>query len=177
MKNCLISFLLLSVILYSLSAQAESTQPKAIDNFELDRYLGDWYEIARTDNKFERNLTAVRANYSLREDEKVRVINKGYSLKKEKWKSAEGKAKFAKDRNIGHLEVSFFWIFYSDYIIYEIDDDYQYAFVAGDSSEYLWLLARDKTVSEQVKQKFIRSAKDLGIKEDELIWVEHSVEE
>lgn len=143
---------------------------KPITGFELDKYLGKWYEIARLDHRFERNMQKVTAKYSIRDDGKVKVTNRGY--KNDKWKTAIGKAKLAKDENIGFLKVSFFGPFYGSYIIYELDDDYSYAFVSGDNTNYLWFLSRTPTVSDKLMEKFLTQAKELGFNTDELIFVE-----
>ena len=106
-----------------------------IQNFELDRYLGRWYEVARLDHSFERGLEAVTANYSLREDGGIRVINSGRDINSGELQQAEGRAYFVDKSNIGHLKVSFFGPFYGSYVIFELDQiDYEYAFVAGNSN-------------------------------------------
>ena len=143
-----------------------------ISDFELDRYLGTWYEIARLDHSFERGLEQVSANYSLREEGGVTVTNRGYSVKKQKWKEAIGKAFFVGESDQGHLKVSFFGPFYGSYIIFELDmDDYQYAFISGPNYKYLWFLSRTKTVEPALLEHFIHRAKQLGFNTDELIFV------
>ena len=145
---------------------------KPINDFELSRYLGKWYEIARLDHSFERGLDKVSAEYSLRDDGGVRVINWGYSEKKQEWKKAEGKAYFVGAENEGHLKVSFFGPFYGSYAIFELDkEDYQYAFIAGNNTSYLWLLAKTPTVNEKVLTRFINKSKQLGFNTDALILV------
>ena len=151
----------------------EGVEP--VRGFELERYLGTWYEIARLDHSFERGLSEVTANYALREDGGVRVLNRGYSAQEKSWDEAEGKAYFVGDQDVGHLKVSFFGPFYGAYVVFGLDrEDYQYAFVAGPDTSYLWLLAREPQVSEEVLQRFIRQARELGFATDELIYVEHS---
>ena len=108
----------------------------------------------------------------MREDGKVRVLNRGYKTEKGKWDDAEGKARFAGAKDIGHLEVSFFWIFYGDYIIFELDPDYQYAWIWGPNTKYLWFLSRTPTVSDALKAQFVERAKALGFETSELIFVE-----
>jgi len=147
---------------------------KPVENFELDRYLGKWYEIARLDHSFERGLTNVTAEYSLREDGAVRVVNRGYSVKKQEWDEAEGKAYFVEGNDVGHLKVSFFGPFYGGYVVFGLDqDEYQYSFVSGPNTSYLWLLARTPTVSDEVLHKFTERAAELGFDTDTLIFVEH----
>ena len=105
---------------------------KPVDHFTLNRYLGKWYEIARLDHSFERGLTRVTADYSLREDGSVKVVNRGYSEKEQEWKEAEGKAYFVQEADQGFLKVSFFGPFYGSYIVFELDrENYQHALVSG----------------------------------------------
>ena len=145
-----------------------------VTGFELPRYLGRWYEIARLDHPFERGLERVTAEYSLRDDGGVRVVNRGYSSESEEWQEAEGKAFFVGDPGEGHLKVSFFGPFYGSYIVFELDaTDYQYAFVSGPSTSYLWLLARSPTVEQLVIDRFVGSAEELGFETSELIFVDH----
>jgi len=143
-----------------------------VQDFQLDRYLGKWYEIARLDHSFERGLERVSANYSLRDNGTVRVINRGYAIDTGKLQEAEGTAGFARGRSEGYLKVSFFGPFYGSYIVFELDRvDYQYAFVAGNSTDYLWLLARTPTVDKAVLNSFIEKSRSLGFDTDNLILV------
>lgn len=161
---------LLICLATSAWAQPEGVTP--VENFELDRYLGTWYEIARLDHRFERGMSHVTAEYSMREDGKVRVLNRGYKTEKGKWDDAEGKARFAGATDLGYLEVSFFWIFYGDYIIFELDPDYQHAWISGPNTKYLWFLSRTPTVSDALKAQFIERARTLGFDTSELIFVD-----
>ena len=145
-----------------------------VQTFELDRYLGRWYEVARLDHSFERGLEAVTADYSLRYDGGIRVINSGRDIDSGEIQQAEGKAYFVQDSTIGHLKVSFFGPFYGSYVIFELDQiDYQFAFVAGNSTDYLWLLARTPEVSQDLISQFEKSALELGFDIDKLIFVKH----
>ena len=120
-----------------------------VDNFELNRYLGKWYEIARLDHSFERGLEAVSAEYSLRDDGGIRVINSGRNTDTQANQEAEGRAYFVEQPNLGYLKVSFFGPFFGSYVIFELDENYQYAFIAGNTTNYLWLLARTPEVSQE----------------------------
>jgi len=144
-----------------------------IDDFELNRYLGKWYEVARLDHSFERGLEAVTADYSLREDGGIRVINSGRNTETQLNQEAEGRAYFVEELNIGHLKVSFFGPFFGSYVIFELDEDYQTAFIAGNTTNYLWLLARTPKVSQEVIDEFIASADQLGFDTRQLIFVNH----
>jgi len=145
-----------------------------VENFELNRYLGKWYEIARLDHPFERGLERVSAKYSMREDGGVSVVNRGYSTKDKEWKAAEGKAYFVGDENKGYLKVSFFGPFYGSYVVFEIDEEnYSYAFVSGPDTSYLWLLARTPEIPQEIIEKFRQRAEALGFDTGNLIFVNH----
>ena len=170
----LLAAALLPFVLIGCVSAPEGVEP--VGDFELDRYLGTWYEIARLDHSFERGLQRVTANYSLCEDgEGVRVINRGFNVSEGEWEEAEGKAYFVEDRNTGFLKVSFFGPFYGAYIVFELDQaGYEYAFVSGPNTSYLWLLAREPQVSDALKERFRERAGELGFDVDELIWVDHA---
>ena len=143
-----------------------------VTDFELNRYLGKWYEIARLDHSFERGLEQVTAEYSLREDGGVTVVNRGFLPAENKWKEAEGKAFFVEEPGTGYLKVSFFGPFYGSYIIFELDrEKYQYAFVSGPDTSYLWLLARTPTVDQALLDRFVAQAQQLGFDTEDLIYV------
>lgn len=145
-----------------------------VENFQLERYLGLWYEIARTDNRFERNLQNVTAEYSMIDDEAVRVRNRGYHTRKEKWSEVTGKAYQIGEPGTGQLKVTFFWPFYGGYNVFELDhDDYQYALVAGDSHDYLWILARTPSLPQTTIDALLEKAEQAGFDTGELIWVDH----
>jgi len=145
-----------------------------VQPFELDRYLGKWYEIARLDHSFERGLQQVTAEYSVRDDGGVRVINRGFSTADGEWREAEGKAYFVRGPDEGYLKVSFFGPFYGSYAIFELDrKDYQYAFVSGPDESYLWLLSRSPTVSAGLRARFVEQAQALGFDTERLIFVDH----
>ncbi|MDO9470694.1 MAG: lipocalin family protein [Nitrosomonas sp.] len=142
-----------------------------VDGFELNKYLGKWYEIARLDHSFERGLDNVTAEYFLRDDGGVKVINRGFSAEENKWKEAEGKAYFVRDPQKGYLKVSFFGPFYGAYIVFELDkENYQYTFVTSYDKSYLWLLARTPTVSDALLDQFVQRAAELGFETDKLIF-------
>jgi len=145
---------------------------RPVDGFELDRYLGKWYEIARLDHSFERGLERVTAEYSLREDGGVRVLNRGYSAADGSWEEAEGRAYFVGAPTQGYLKVSFFGPFFGSYVIFELDaEGYQYAFVAGPDTSYLWLLARTPAVDQELLERFVERAATLGFETEQLIFV------
>ena len=161
-----------TLFLSACMGMPEKVQP--VDNFELQRFLGTWYEIARLDHSFERGLSQVTAQYTLQNDGVVEVKNRGFKADQDKWKEAVGKAKLAGDADEGYLKVSFFGPFYSSYVIFELGENYDYAFVSGFNNDYLWLLARTPVIDETLKQRFINEAQKKGFDTQQLIFVEHN---
>lgn len=159
----------LSLLLCSCVRLPENVEP--VDGFQLDRYLGTWYEIARLDHSFQRGLQQVTAEYSLRPDGGVHVLNRGYSVEEGEWREAEGRAYFVEDPGTGYLKVSFFGPFYGAYVIFELDKaEYRYAFVAGPDKSYLWLLSRTPEVEAPVMELFLERTDALGFDTGELIY-------
>ena len=161
--------LLILTALSACTGMPEGVEP--VTGFDKSRYLGTWHEIARLDHSFERDLVDVKAEYSLRDDGAVRVINSGTDSETGERKVAEGHAKFVGDDGTAHLKVSFFGPFYGSYIVFELDPDYRYAFVAGYNTNYLWLLARETNISEDIRKRFTDRAGDLGFAVDDLVWL------
>ncbi|MGB2002804.1 MAG: lipocalin family protein [Porticoccaceae bacterium] len=166
----LLAVAVLSLSLWGCLGSPEGVEP--VDNFRLESYLGRWYEIARLDHSFERGLHEVTADYSVRDDGGIRVINSGRSAETGELSEAEGRAYFVGSEDTGHLKVSFFGPFFGSYIVFDLDkDNYQYAFVAGNSRDYLWLLARTPQVSDLVMEQFLARATTLGFDTQDLIYV------
>lgn len=165
----------LSVITATLLSVACGVTPpkdvKIVDNFQLPRYLGTWYEIARLDHSFERGLSNVTANYSPRDDGGVKVINRGYNAKKQQWQESIGKAYFIGSPQQASLKVSFFGPFYGGYNVIDLDDEYQHALIAGPNREYLWILSRTPTIDNQTRDRLVSVAQYYGFPVEELIWV------
>lgn len=163
-------FMVVILILTGCLGMPSQVQP--VTNFELEKYLGKWYEIARLDHSFERGLSQVTAEYSLKDDGGVKVINRGFSLEKNQWQEAEGKAYFVNSAKEGYLKVSFFGPFYGSYVVFDLEENgYNYAFVSGPNNDYLWLLARTPTVSPDVINKFKTQAQERGFDISKLIYV------
>lgn len=149
---------------------------QSVKDFDLNRYLGTWYEIARLDHRFERGLSNVSATYALRDDGGVDVINKGYDKKAGKWKEATGRAYFIDQNTIGSLKVSFFGPFFGGYHVIALDKDhYSYAMVCGPKRSYLWILARSRKLDQTITDVLISVAKKLEFNTDRLIFVEHDL--
>ncbi|MFA6469752.1 MAG: lipocalin family protein [Bacteroidota bacterium] len=167
------TFIILATILFAgCVGIPEDVTP--VKNFSVEKYLGTWFEIARFDHSFERGLSHTTAEYSIREDGGIRVMNRGFNAEKNEWKVAEGKAYFVESSDQGFLKVSFFGPFYGSYIIMELDhENYQYSLVCGPDKSYLWILSRTPMLNEEIKQKLISKASSLGFETTKLIFVEH----
>ncbi|MEH0833897.1 outer membrane lipoprotein Blc [Pectobacterium cacticida] len=164
----------LAAVVALFSVACSVTPPngvKVVDNFDVNRYLGTWYEIARLDHRFERNMDRVTANYSPREDGGIKVINRGFNVEKQEWKESIGKAYFTGSPQQGALKVSFFGPFYGGYNIIALDDNYRYALVCGPNRDYLWILSRTPTLEAATRDRLVATAKRYGFPTEALIWV------
>lgn len=145
----------------------------AVRGFDVNRYVGTWYEIARLDHGFEKGLSHVTAEYRLKGDGGLKVINKAFNSKTGKWEASEAKAYFIDSPDVGRLKVSFFGPFYGSYNIIDLDEqDYSYAMVTGPSTHFLWILARHPTLENEIMQRLIQKAVKLGFKLEKLIYVD-----
>jgi apolipoprotein D and lipocalin family protein len=168
------------VILFMASAgccqtnQFEKMNYSTVNQLDLERYMGTWYEIARFDHSFERGLTGVTATYELKPDGKISVINQGYKISPDgKRRKAVGKAKQPNLADPGKLKVSFFLFFYTDYFILELDENYQWALIGSSSDKYLWILSRTPLIGEEVLNIILQKARLRGYDTGKLIRVEH----
>jgi len=162
---------ILLVFAFLLTSCSYETPPNVTPqkDFELQRYLGTWYEIARLDHRFERGMEQITATYSLREDGGVKVLNRGYKTKESRWNEAEGKAYFVKNKETGFLKVSFFGPFYGSYIV--IDTDYtSYTMISGPDTSYFWILSRTPKLEAKTLKRLLNKAQKLGFATDKLIY-------
>ena len=163
---------ILATLLFGCCSATAQIDNSTITAFDLDRYLGKWYEIARYDHAFERNLVGTTAEYSIRDDGKIKVLNSGYiGTLDGPYKESTGKAKARKNGTPGQLEVSFFGPFYGDYNIMELAPDYSYSVVGSSSPKYLWILSRTPQLTPEVKSSILSSLKKRGYDTSKLIWV------
>jgi len=150
---------------------------RTVDDLDIERYLGTWYEIARFPHSFERNLVGVTATYSLREDGKIKVVNRGYRRSLEGRPSkAVGKAKIPDKNDPARLKVSFFLFFYGDYFVLELDEDYRWAMVGSSSPDYFWILSRTPQMDRETLGMLLENARRRGYDLDRLIMVEQPSE-
>lgn len=174
MRHTLRSLSILGIAMAILGCATVPDIMAGVSGFEKERYLGTWYELARFDFAFERNLNNTTATYTAIDSGYIGVINRGYNYKTSKWSQVKGKARFKGSDATAELKVSFFGPFYADYTVIALDADYRYALVAGSSSKYLWLLSREKSIPDTVRASYLALAASLGYVTDDLIWVEHS---
>ena len=149
-------------------AKNEIPQNLIVQNFDANKFLGTWYEIARIDNRFEKDLTDVKADYSIKDNGKIKVVNSGYNTEKQENKSIEGVAYVIED-GVGQLKVSFFRPFYAYYNIIILDKNYKYAVVAGGNYEYLWILSRESKMSNSLYSELINKIANMGFDTSKII--------
>lgn len=166
--------LILTLVLNSCKSNASMIDKTVVKELDVQKYLGTWYEIARYPHSFEKDLQGVTANYTLREDGKIKVVNSGYkgSLNGQ-YSEAIGKAKIPDPINEpAKLKVSFFWIFYGDYFVLELDKDYQYALIGSSSDKFLWILSRSPQMDKLLYQDLIKKLQKRGYDTSKLIVVQ-----
>ena len=144
----------------------------AVKNFDYQKYLGKWYEIARIDFKYEKDLNQTTANYSLIDNGNIKVINRGYNYVTNEWQESVGEAKFVGPKTEAMLKVTFFKPFWSGYNVIDLSNDYKYALVAGRNLDYLWILSREKNIPNDIKSRFLEKAKLVAYDTSRLIWIE-----
>ena len=166
MKSILLA---ISLTLFFVGCSQKDPNIKSVQRVDLNKYIGSWYEIARYEHRFEKDCKNVVATYSIKKNEKIEVINRCTKMTTGEKTEATGEA-YAVDETNSKLKVSFFWPFYGDYWIIMLDENYSYAVVSEPSKEYLWILARDKKLNEEVKNKILTNLKNLDYDLDKLIW-------
>lgn len=167
--------LLILSFLFSLSCTKTNSQmidKTTVKELDLNRYLGTWYEIARFPHSFEKDLVGVTATYSLRDDGKIKVLNQGYKNTLDGELSvAEGKAKIPNKLEPAKLKVSFFWIFYGDYFVLELDENYQSVMIGSSSPKYFWILCRTPQMDSATYEMLLEKARKRGYNLDKLVKV------
>ncbi|WP_027377861.1 lipocalin family protein [Kaistella palustris] len=169
-----VSIGLLGILILSSCGAKIPKGATAVQGFNSKKFLEKWYEIARFDYRFEKNLNNVTAEYSNKPNGNIEVKNRGYDYVKNEWKESIGEARFVNEPTEGRLKVSFFKPIWSGYNVIDIDENYTYALIAGNNLDYLWILSREKTLPDSYKQRFLEKAKALGYKTENLIWVEQN---
>ena len=171
--GCAFSILMLLALLTAFClnltscSTASTVDNSTVKSLDLNRFMGRWYEIARFDHRFERNMQQVTTIYAIQDNGRVKVINQG--LKNDKWKTSEGKGKLT--TTPGLLRVSFWGPFYSDYRVMMLAPDYTYALIGGESDKYLWILSRSPHMRQDTRNQVLREAQRRGYNTNNLIWV------
>ena len=165
---------MLVLVAFRLRAGKGGPDRTCVRTFDLSRYLGTWYEIARFDVRFERGLDRVEATYELRPDGLNSVRNSGTDPRTGRRRTATGKARLTKVP--GRLRVSFFWIFYADYNVLELGGEYDWALVGSRSAKYLWILSRTPELPKETFLHILQLARRRGYDTDRLLRVDQSEE-
>jgi apolipoprotein D and lipocalin family protein len=160
--------LLLLLVLAGCTGVPNGLRP--VGDFQLQRYLGTWYEIARLEHRFERGLTAITATYTARQDGGIDVHNRGWDASRGVWKEAQGRAYFITSPDSASIKVSFFGPFYGGYHVFALDPDYAWALVTGPSREYLWILARQPVLPPALQADLLARARQAGFDTQNLIF-------
>ena len=158
-----------SFVLLFTACSSKNPPLQTVEKVELNKYLGTWYEIARYEHFFERDCKNVTANYSMMNEETIKVINRCTKIQTNEKKEAIGRA-YATDDTNSKLKVSFFRPFYGDYWVLMLDENYKYAVVGTPSREYLWILARTSKLDEKIKKDILKKLPSLGFDSSKLIW-------
>jgi apolipoprotein D and lipocalin family protein len=168
------SFLILITIMIFSSSNAQKGLT-VVSDIDLKRYAGTWYEIARLPNSFEKKLKCTSATYTIRNDGKITVLNKGNYISDPKKSSSANGVAWIPDKNIpGKLKVQFFWPFSGNYWILDLEKDYKYVLIGEPSFKYLWILAREKTMSDLTYQMLLQKAQKMGFNTSNIIKVDQN---
>lgn len=141
---------------------------RTVQTFDVARFMGKWYEIARYDHRFEEGMTRVSATYTLLDDGRIEVLNSGY--KDGKYKEIKGKAKQPNPADPGKLKVSFFLWFYSDYYVLILDPEYRYVVIGSSSDKYLWIMSRQPDLAEDVIRELLDQLRERGYNTAKLVY-------
>jgi apolipoprotein D and lipocalin family protein len=142
-----------------------------VRGWNIQRYMGRWYEVARIDHGFEKGLERTQAEYTPLPDGRVHVLNRGYDARHRRWKSAEGKARTVQGADVAALKVSFFGPFYGGYNVVALDADYRWAMVIGSDLRYFWILSRTPELPDGVGARLLAQARLMGVPVDKVQWI------
>ncbi len=173
-KYLILAFVTLQSLLTSCILDDDMINKTTVKELDIERYLGKWYEIARFDHRFEKNMVGVSATYSYRDDGLIKVVNQGYVNSLDgNLRVTTGKARIPDASQPGKLKVSFFWILYSDYNVLELDSlNYQWSLVGSNTSDFLWILSRTETIDPDIETFLMKRIRERGYDPQKLIWVE-----
>jgi apolipoprotein D and lipocalin family protein len=160
-----------AAVVYKLLSKDIPDNATAVEPFDMNRYLGKWYEVARLPNRIEKDINHLTEEYSSNDNGTFKVITKGYNTQKGEWKELSGTIKFADRKGVGLLKVSYFGPFYANYNVLDIDSHYKYALVSGSGLDYLWILSRETKIPDDIKKQFLTQATTIGFDIEKLEWV------
>lgn len=160
-------------IAYALWPKKKIPAYAIIEPFDKDKYMGKWNEVARLPNLIEKDLCDLTEEYTINEDRTVTVVTRAFNPVKNKVVEATGTIRSKGSEARGQLQVAYYLPIYLDYNVLDIDEDYQYALVSGNSMDYLWLLSRENSMPEEMKQRFLQKATSLGFEISKLEWMEY----
>jgi apolipoprotein D and lipocalin family protein len=156
MKFSFLSLLILALPASAIAEERALPPLRTVSQVDLPRYMGRWFEISSFPQRFQKGCTATTAQYSLREDGKVSVLNKcRIGGPNGKLKEAKGTA-YAVDETNSKLRVSFFWPFFGDYWIVELGGNYEYAVVGAPDRDYLWILSRSPQMNRNTYSSILQ---------------------
>jgi len=169
MKNLFKTSALICMVLLFTACSSKNPPLQTVQKVDINRYLGTWYEIARYEHFFEKDCKNVSANYSMLDEQTIKVVNRCTNMLTNEKKEAIGRA-YATDDTNSKLKVSFFRPFYGDYWVMILDENYDYVVVGTPSREYLWILARKPILDEKIKNEILQKLPTLGFDASKLIW-------
>ena len=169
MKNIFKLLAFVSITILFTACSSKNPPLQTVQKVEINRYLGTWYEIARYEHFFEKDCKNVSANYSMLDEDTIKVINRCTNILTNEKKEAIGRA-YAIDDTNSKLKVSFFRPFYGDYWVLILDENYNYVVVGTPSREYLWILSRKPNLDEKIKNEILQKLPNLGFDTSKLIW-------
>lgn len=168
----MIKHILISLIMLNFLACKSSKELDTVEAVDIIKYAGLWYEIARLPNSFEKGLECVTAKYSIKENNKIEVINGGVNAEvKSRKKDIKGLAWVPDEKYPGRLKVRFFWPQAANYYIIALDDEYQYALVGTPSRKYLWVLSKSKLLEDATYNELLEIARMNGFPVENMIKV------
>ena len=162
----------LGILIFLSGCATKPLNINPIQNFDVNKYMGRWYEIARIDSFLKDGMDYVYSDYHLDKDGTISVLSSGLKAGDSTREYVEGEADLAKGRKTGFLEISFIRPFYSDYIVFKVDGDYQYSYVGGSDKNHIWLFSKTPTVPEDIREDFLARANSLGYDVTKLVWVQ-----
>ncbi|QOP41157.1 lipocalin family protein [Sulfurimonas marina] len=165
------NYVIILVVLFFTACTSHYPSLKTVEQVDIKRYSGTWYEIARYEHFFEKGCSDVNATYTLKKDGDIEVLNQ--CMKPDGLSRAKGVA-YAVDKTNAKLKVSFFRPFYGDYWILMLGDNYEYALIGEESREYLWVLSRTPAMDESLKEKIVTKLPEFGYGTEKLLWTKHS---